>query len=64
MVSDLIESSAVGYPLDALLFGGSPAPDHLPEQARLAFPTAFMSEISILCSTSVNAFCTGVKPTA
>jgi len=44
MVSDLIESSAVGYPLDALLFGGSPAPDHLPAQARRAFPTASMSQ--------------------
>lgn len=42
MVADLIESSLVGYPIDNLLFGGSPAPDALVPRARNAFPTASM----------------------
>ncbi|KAF7433422.1 hypothetical protein PC9H_005374 [Pleurotus ostreatus] len=44
MVSDLTESSLPGYPLDALLFGGAPAPDQLAAQARRAFPSAIMSQ--------------------
>lgn len=44
MVADLIESSLVGYPIDNLLFGGSPAPDALVPRARNAFPTASMSQ--------------------
>ncbi|KAJ3517299.1 hypothetical protein NMY22_g13995 [Coprinellus aureogranulatus] len=42
MVSDLIESSLVGHPLEGLLFGGAPAPDSLVPRARKAFPTATM----------------------
>jgi len=42
MVSDLIESSLVGYPLETLLFGGAPAHDQLCERARQAFPNAVM----------------------
>jgi acyl-CoA synthetase (AMP-forming)/AMP-acid ligase II len=42
MVSDLIESSLVGHPLEGLLFGGAPAPDSLVPRAREAFPTATM----------------------
>lgn len=42
MVSDIIESSIVGYPLEGLLFGGSPAPPSLVPRAQHAFPTAIM----------------------
>ncbi|KIL66207.1 hypothetical protein M378DRAFT_10208 [Amanita muscaria Koide BX008] len=42
MVSDIIESSIVGYPLEGLLFGGSPAPPSLVPRAQNAFPTAIM----------------------
>ncbi|KAJ2925118.1 hypothetical protein H1R20_g11976, partial [Candolleomyces eurysporus] len=42
MVSDLIESSLAGHPLEGLLFGGAPAPDSLVPRARKAFPTATM----------------------
>jgi hypothetical protein len=42
MVSDLARSSLVGFPLEGLLFGGSPTPDSLAERAREAFPTATM----------------------
>lgn len=42
MVSDLLESSAVGHSLDAVLFGGAPSPNQLPIQASKAFPTALM----------------------
>ncbi|KAG5636318.1 hypothetical protein H0H81_008432 [Sphagnurus paluster] len=44
MVSDLIESSLVGYEVDGLLFGGSPAPDTLVPRARDAFPSATMMQ--------------------
>ena len=42
MVSDLIESSSAGFALDALLFGGAPAPDHLAVSGKHAFPNALM----------------------
>ncbi len=42
MVSDLTESSLVGHPLDALIFGGASAPSALPSKARRSFPTAIM----------------------
>lgn len=48
MVSDLIESSLVGHPLEGLLFGGSPAPDSLVPRAKKAFPTATMFVLHFL----------------
>lgn len=39
-VSDLLETSLVGYPLEGLFFGGSAAPELLALQAQAAFPTA------------------------
>ncbi|KAJ7647316.1 hypothetical protein FB45DRAFT_893048 [Roridomyces roridus] len=44
MVSDLVRSSLVGFPLEGLLFGGSPSPDSLAERARAAFPSAVASQ--------------------
>jgi len=44
MVSDIVESSLVGYPLEGLLFGGSPAPPSLVPRAQKAFPTAIMTQ--------------------
>ena len=44
MVSDMIESSIAGYPLEGLLFGGSPAPSSLVPRAQKAFPTATMCD--------------------
>ncbi|KAJ3515337.1 hypothetical protein NLJ89_g1824 [Agrocybe chaxingu] len=52
MVSDLADSSAAGLPLDALMFGGAPAPDTLTPRARKAFPTATMSQGYGLTETS------------
>lgn len=40
MVSDLVDSSSAGHPLEALMFGGAPAPDNLPPRAQKTFPTA------------------------
>lgn len=48
MVSDIVESSLVGYPLEGLLFGGSPAPPSLVPRAQKAFPTAIMQVIFFL----------------
>lgn len=42
MVADLTESSLAGYPLEGLLFGGSPTPDSLVGRAQKAFPKATM----------------------
>ncbi|KAF5316893.1 hypothetical protein D9611_003957 [Ephemerocybe angulata] len=42
MVSDLVESTLAGHPLEGLLFGGAPAPDSLVPRARKAFPSATM----------------------
>ncbi|KAA1474779.1 acetyl-CoA synthetase-like protein [Dentipellis sp. KUC8613] len=44
MASDLIESSAVGYPLTGMLFGGAPPPDWLARGFRKAFPNAVISQ--------------------
>lgn len=44
MVSDLVDSSLAGYPLDGLLFGGASASDLLAKRANAAFPTAVMSD--------------------
>lgn len=42
MVSDLIESDLVGYGLETLIFGGSPAHDQLPAKGKRVFPSAVM----------------------
>ncbi|KAJ7096301.1 hypothetical protein C8R44DRAFT_812674 [Mycena epipterygia] len=52
MVADLVRSSLVGFPLEGLLFGGSPSPDSLAERARQAFPTATMSQAYGLTETN------------
>ncbi|KAJ3724511.1 hypothetical protein C8R42DRAFT_453754 [Lentinula raphanica] len=44
MVSDLLDSSLVGHPLESLFFGGSAASITLPSQAHMAFPTAQLSQ--------------------
>ncbi|KAI0315983.1 hypothetical protein OF83DRAFT_1129427 [Amylostereum chailletii] len=44
MVSDLVSSSASGHKMDALLFGGAAPPDWLARDAKVAFPTATMSQ--------------------
>ncbi|KAJ3575121.1 hypothetical protein NP233_g1302 [Leucocoprinus birnbaumii] len=44
MVADLTESSLAGYPLEGLLFGGSPTPDSLVGRAQKAFPKATMTQ--------------------
>lgn len=48
MVSDLTESSAAGFPLETLTFGGAPAPDTLSKRVGRAFPTAAMSVCSFI----------------
>jgi len=40
MVTDLVTSTLVNYPLDCVLFGGAPAPELLVQRAREAFPHA------------------------
>ncbi|KAJ7770225.1 hypothetical protein DFH07DRAFT_270077 [Mycena maculata] len=52
MVSDLVRSSLVGFPLEGLLFGGSPSPDSLAERARKAFPTATLAQAYGLTETN------------
>jgi hypothetical protein len=47
MVSELMESSAAGYPLEGLMFGGAPAHHLLPAQAKKMFPKAAMSVLSL-----------------
>ena len=42
MVSEMIESSLAGYPLESLLFGGSAAPDQLPGEAKKVFPNTML----------------------
>ncbi|KAF8639785.1 hypothetical protein AX17_001045 [Amanita inopinata Kibby_2008] len=44
MVSDLTDVARNGLPLDALMFGGAPAPDSLTSRAKKAFPGAMMSQ--------------------
>jgi len=51
MVADLAESSLAGYPLEGLLFGGSPTPDSLVARAARAFPKASMYASFIPWST-------------
>ncbi|KAJ6586943.1 hypothetical protein DFH09DRAFT_1142040 [Mycena vulgaris] len=52
MVADLVRSSLAGFPLEGLLFGGSPSPDSLAKRARQAFPTATMSQAYGLTETN------------
>ncbi|KAJ8489092.1 hypothetical protein ONZ45_g13711 [Pleurotus djamor] len=60
MVSDLTESTLVGHPLDALIFGGAPAPSVLPSKARRSFPTAIMSQTYGMTETnSISVACAG-----
>jgi acyl-CoA synthetase (AMP-forming)/AMP-acid ligase II len=59
MVADLVRSSLVGFPLEGLLFGGSPSPDSLAERARLAFPSATMSQAYGM--TETNSVAVGVR---
>jgi hypothetical protein len=48
MVADLLESSLVGYPIETLLFGGSPAPLALIPRAQNVFPTTNMLVSGVL----------------
>lgn len=48
MVSDLVDSSGKGYPLDTLTYGGAPAPDNLPLRVKRSFPTANASVLAAL----------------
>jgi acyl-CoA synthetase (AMP-forming)/AMP-acid ligase II len=52
MVADLTESSVAGFPLDGLIFGGSPAPNQLPERAKRAFPGTLLSQSYGLTETN------------
>ncbi|KAF9476463.1 acetyl-CoA synthetase-like protein [Pholiota conissans] len=53
MVADLTESSGKdNFSLEALMFGGAPAPDSLAARARQAFPLASMSQGYGLTETS------------
>ena len=38
MVTDLVEGDLAGHHLDSIMFGGSAAPDQLPDKARRTFP--------------------------
>ncbi|KAF9071752.1 hypothetical protein BDP27DRAFT_1500612 [Rhodocollybia butyracea] len=58
MVADLLESPLVGYPLDGLFFGGSPASQNLASQAQAAFPTARLSQAYGL--TETNSVAVGI----
>ncbi|KAF8629681.1 hypothetical protein AX17_005617 [Amanita inopinata Kibby_2008] len=58
MVSDIIESSLAGHPLEGLLFGGAPAPDSLVPRAQEAFPTATM--IQAYGMTEVNSIAVSI----
>ncbi|PPQ63866.1 hypothetical protein CVT24_009492 [Panaeolus cyanescens] len=51
MVADLTDNSK-GAPLEALMFGGAPAPDTLAARASKAFPTAALSQGYGLTETS------------
>jgi hypothetical protein len=48
MVSDLVDSSGRGYPLEILTYGGAPAPDNLPLRVTCSFPTAIASVLVAL----------------
>ncbi|KAG2013685.1 long-chain-fatty-acid-CoA ligase [Coprinopsis cinerea AmutBmut pab1-1] len=58
MVSDLVDSSSAGQPLEALMFGGAPAPNSLPPRAHKAFPNAALSQGYGL--TETNSVAVGV----
>ncbi|KAJ3803041.1 hypothetical protein GGU11DRAFT_671694 [Lentinula aff. detonsa] len=58
MVSDLLDSSLVGHPLEGLFFGGSPASELLASQAQAAFPTARLSQAYGL--TETNSVAVGI----
>ncbi|KAJ4483404.1 long-chain-fatty-acid-CoA ligase [Lentinula aciculospora] len=58
MVSDLLDTSLVGYPLEALFFGGSPASELLASQAQAAFPMARLSQAYGL--TETNSVAVGI----
>ncbi|KAJ3748750.1 hypothetical protein DFH05DRAFT_1391333 [Lentinula detonsa] len=58
MVSDLLDSSLVGHPLEGLFFGGSPASELLASQAQTAFPTARLSQAYGL--TETNSVAVGI----
>ncbi|KAJ3865458.1 hypothetical protein EV359DRAFT_38801 [Lentinula novae-zelandiae] len=58
MVSDLLDSSLVGHPLEGLFFGGSPASELLASQAQVAFPTARLSQAYGL--TETNSVAVGI----
>ncbi|TCD70812.1 hypothetical protein EIP91_001502 [Steccherinum ochraceum] len=44
IVADLLDSPLAGHPFETLIFGGSPAHDRLPQMARMAWPSANMSQ--------------------
>ena len=48
MALDLMESSAAGFPLESVSFGGASAPDILPTKASQAFPSATLYVSSFL----------------
>ncbi|KAJ4002058.1 hypothetical protein F5050DRAFT_797677 [Lentinula boryana] len=58
MVSDLLDSSLVGHPLEGLFFGGSPPSEVLASQAQAAFPTARLSQAYGL--TETNSVAVGI----
>ncbi|KAI0068682.1 acetyl-CoA synthetase-like protein [Artomyces pyxidatus] len=58
MVTDLLGSSAVGHPLDGVLFGGASPPDWLAKGLREKFPNTAMSQGYGL--TETNSVAVGV----
>lgn len=55
MVTEIVDSSLAGYPLDSLLFGGSAAPDQLPGKAKKVFPNTMMfGHISAPCGNKLT----------
>ncbi|KAJ7647324.1 hypothetical protein FB45DRAFT_1019579 [Roridomyces roridus] len=55
MISDLLRSSLVGYPLQGLLTGGSPLPESLARRAQASFPTAAVSQVYGLTEINCTA---------
>ncbi|KAI0080886.1 long-chain-fatty-acid-CoA ligase [Panus rudis PR-1116 ss-1] len=68
IVSDLVESKLAGYPLDTLLFGGSPAHDQLPSKGKRAFPSAVFQAYGMTETNSIAVALAGIdyeeRPTA
>ena len=55
MVTEIVDSSLAGYPLDSLLSGGSAAQDQLPGKAKKAFPNTMMfGRISAPCGIKLT----------